>query len=164
MRSRYDRLVPGRTALGAASFFRRIIISAEARCQVNRGINADVFAKTKELLRFIPFFKAILCLFLLGGHNFLMMIRLEKCCILHHRILPKNGLRGTRTGTSLLANWKSCIIVKRHNGALPRNPKFNALVFPETGKTSDEKSPPVSVQNPQDRSGCSSALPYPVLR
>ena len=68
MRSRYDRLVPGRTALGAASFFRRIIISAEARCQVNRGINADVFAKIKELLRFIPFFKAFLCLFLLGGH------------------------------------------------------------------------------------------------
>ncbi len=41
--------------------------------------------------------------------------------------------------------------------------QFNALVFPKTGKTSDEKSPPVLVQNPQDRSGCSSALPYPVL-
>ena len=36
---------------------------------MNRGINAYVFTKIKELLRFIPFFKAILCLFLLGGHT-----------------------------------------------------------------------------------------------
>lgn len=67
MSSRYDRLVPGRTALGAASFFRPSIVSAEARCQVNRGINADVFAKTKEWLRFIPFFVAFYCLFFWEG-------------------------------------------------------------------------------------------------
>ena len=68
MRSRYDRLVPGRTALGAASFFRRIITSAESRCQVNRGINATTSTKMKELLRFIPFFAEFYCLFFLGGH------------------------------------------------------------------------------------------------
>ena len=46
--------------------------------------------------------------------------------------------------------------------ALPETPKFSALVFPETDKKTSGK-PPVSVQNPQDRSGCSSAEPYPAL-
>ena len=95
MRSRYDRLVPGRTALGAASFFRRIITSAEARCQVNRGINATISTKMKELLRFIPFFVAFYCLFFLGGHNsvgfephFIVIVRfLSGCRIKHINIL-----------------------------------------------------------------------------
>ena len=68
MRSRYDRLVPGRTALGTASPFCRNIMSAEACPQANRGINATTSTKTKELLRFIPFFVAFYCLFFLGGH------------------------------------------------------------------------------------------------
>ena len=39
------------------------------RPQASRGINATTSTKVKELLRFIPFFKAILCPFLLGGHT-----------------------------------------------------------------------------------------------
>ena len=48
MRSRYDRLVLRRIALRAVSSFRRIIMSEEARCQANRGINAAVFQKQKK--------------------------------------------------------------------------------------------------------------------
>ena len=62
-------LCRGEPPLGAASFFRRIITSAEARCQVNRGINATTSTKMKELLRFIPFFAEFYCLFFLGGHK-----------------------------------------------------------------------------------------------
>lgn len=72
MRSRYDRLVPRRTALQAVSFFRQNIVSAEARCQVNRGINATGCEKSNEFLRFIPFFKAFWCLFFLEWLNSLL--------------------------------------------------------------------------------------------
>lgn len=49
--------------------------------------------------------------------------------------------------------WGSDSII----GALPRIPKFNALVSPKTGKTSENKFPPVLEQKPQDRSGRFSA-------
>ncbi len=42
---------------------------SEARCQTNTVINAINFTKTKEILRFIPFFEVFLCLFFLGGHR-----------------------------------------------------------------------------------------------
>ena len=47
--------------------------------------------------------------------------------------------------------------------ALPPNPRGLTHWFSlKRAKRADE--PPVSVQNPHDRSGCSSALPYPVKR
>ena len=66
----------GELPFGLASFFRRIVISAEARCQANRGINATTSTKTKELLRFIPFFVAFYCLFFREWLNGLFSVSL----------------------------------------------------------------------------------------
>lgn len=64
IRSRYDRLVLRRIALRAVSSFRRNIMSAEARCQANRGINAAVFRKQKKYcdsFRFLQLFCVHFC-------------------------------------------------------------------------------------------------------
>ena len=55
--------------LWAVSSFRHHIVSAEAFCQANRGINATIHLQIKEILRFIPFFIAFLCLFFLEWHT-----------------------------------------------------------------------------------------------
>ncbi len=69
MSSRYDRLVPGRIALGAVRFFADIIVPSEAHCQANRGINAAGFSKLTKYCDSFRFFEAFLCPFFMGGHK-----------------------------------------------------------------------------------------------
>jgi len=49
-------------------------------------------------------------------------------------------------------------------GALPRTPKFTALVFQAYAKENGAGQPhsAYAMQNPINRSGCASAEPYPV--
>ena len=57
-------LCRGRIALWAVSSFRRNIMSAEARCQVNRGINALIFCKLEkdcDSFRFLKLFCVHFC-------------------------------------------------------------------------------------------------------
>lgn len=64
MSSRYDRLVPGRIALGLLRSFAGTPWPAEARCQANRGINAVGFSKlTKycDSFRFLKLFCVHFC-------------------------------------------------------------------------------------------------------
>ena len=64
MSNRYDRLVPGRIALGLLRSFAGTSWPAEARCQANRGINAVGFSKlTKycDSFRFLKLFCVHFC-------------------------------------------------------------------------------------------------------
>ena len=55
---------------------------------------------------------------------FLMMIHLEKCCILHHKTLLKSGRNDTRTGILLSVSLKSCMRIMQHKRWLcPRTPE-----------------------------------------
>ena len=100
MRSRYDRLVLRRIALRAG-----FVLSPEYH--VGRGsLSSEPWnkcgrlSKTKERIRFIPFFEAFLCPFLLGWHSDFCQLSFSN--FFHHILLAIHILHFCLFGNNLL--------------------------------------------------------------